>query len=177
MIAYIVLALAVLALGGLIAFITLKQKKKKTDYNKQFNFTTSHGLRIKLSEKTADIPASDFEEWTEDVVNFWFEAKGWSKEKSMAQMKRISIFIHDQEYLNRAGIKVNGITFPSKWEIEMASLPKGWTDDSEAAYTPYKKVKSLFRHEVSHVLAGYVGKVQFDNEVHHKLFAEVKLGA
>lgn len=177
MIAYIVTALAVLGVGGLVAFLVWKQKKKKDDYNKQFTYTTKHGLRVKLSEKTADIPASDFEEWTESVVDFWVEAKGWAKVKSLAQIKKISIFMYDQEYLNRAGIKVNGITWPSKFEIECATLPKGWVDGSDASYTPYKKVKSLFRHEVSHVLAGYAGKIAFSNEAHHALFAEVKLGA
>lgn len=177
MIAYIVLAVVVLGVAGLITFLLLKQKKKKEEYNEQFTYTTKHGLRVKLSEKTADIPITDFEDWTEDVVNFWFGAKGWDRNKSLAQIKKISIFMYDQEYLNRAGIKVNGITWPSKFEIELATLPKGWSDDPTATYTPYMKVKSLFRHEVSHIIAGWVGGIVFDNEIHHKLFADVKLGA
>lgn len=176
MIAYIVMALVVLGFGGLVAYIVLRQKKKKEDYNKQFNYTTKHGIRVKLSDETAHIPASDFEEWTEDVVNFWFEAKGYSKEKSMSYMKKISIFMHDKEHLNRAGMKVNGILWPSKFEIECATLPRNWVE-GESSQTPYKRVKSLFRHEVSHVIAGYVGKVKMTNEVHHALFAEVGLGA
>lgn len=177
MMEWIIGPVLLLAAGGLAAWLIIKRKKRIEKHNQQFDFTTKSGLKIKLSEKTSGITQVEVEEWEDSVVDFWKEAKGWDAELSRKMLGKIEVFVLDETFLNRAGIKVNGITYPgsAKFTIEMASLYKEGLDP--AVYTPYKKVKSLFRHEVSHVLASTVGRVPFNNEVHHKLFADVGLGA
>lgn len=173
MIGYIILGIAVLGIAGIAAFLILKNKKKKKEYNAQFDFTTKHGIRVRLSEQTKNITKETFEGWTKDVVEFWKEVKDWDTDKSYKVLSKTAIFMYDEPYLNRAGIKVNGITFPARYTIEIAALPK--TNITEQ--TIFNRVSSLFRHETSHVITGFVGGIPFDNEVHHKLFAEVRLGA
>lgn len=161
--------IATLGAGAFFLIRHLRSKRKKAA---QFDFTTKHGIDVKLSPELSDLKPEAVEEWTESVVSFWEEKRGWSREKMLKNLAKVGIFLYDEPYLNRAGIKVNGITWPNKFEIEMATLPK-----EGSSQTAFGKVKSLFRHETSHVLAGYVGGVVFDNAIHHALFAEVKLGA
>ena len=79
-----------------------------------------------------------------------------------------------EQAIERAGTKVNGIFWPAKFEVEISTLKR--TDQNETYYAA-TKVYSLFRHELSHVVAGYVGGIKFDNDVHHEIFAKAKLGA
>lgn len=173
MIGYILLVIAALGAAAAVIYFVIKNKKRKEEYNNQFDFTTKYGTRVKLSPRTKDISKEVFEGWTDSVVGFWEENKNWGKEKSYKIIGKTAIFVYDEPYLNRAGIKVNGITFPAKYEIEIAALPKINITDQ----TIFDRVESLFRHETSHVITGFVGGVPFDNEGHHKLFAEFGLGA
>lgn len=170
-----IIVLMVLGLAGLAGYLLWRRSRKKQEYDEQFAYTTKHGIRVKLSERMKDLPVEDVEEWTEDVVNFWFDAKGCSKEESYKYLARVTVFMYDQDDLICDGVRVEGLLWPSSFKIEMATLYGEHLDPEK--YTPYKKVKSLFRHETSHVIAGYVGKVKMTNEIHHALFAEVKLGA
>lgn len=135
-------------------------------------FTTSHGIDVQPSPAMASLDAATVEAWTESVVDFWQQKKGWARKDMLEMLAKVSIKMYDQEWLGRAGIKVNGITWPDSFLIEMAVLPK-----EGVAQTPLQRVASLFRHETSHVIAGYVGQYPWDNDVHHQLFAELGLGA
>jgi len=165
---FAIISVSTAAIVGLIVFFIVLRRRKKV----QFDFTTKDGIDIKLSPLLSGLAAETIEEWTESVVLFWEQAKGWDRKSSLRTLAKVSIFLYDELYLDRAGIKVNGITWPNKFEIEMATLPK-----QKSLQTPFEKVKSLFRHEISHILAGYVGGFSFDNDAHHVLFGEVGLGA
>lgn len=173
----IILPIVVVAIvASIVVIFYLKRKQKQKDFNKQFNYTTVHGIRVKLSERLKDLSHNDIEYWTEDLVDFWFKTKGWDKDKIYKAISYITLFMYDQEYLERVGQKVNGVTWPSSSVIELATLHKAGLDQS--IFTPYHKVKSLFRHEVSHIIVERAGGIICGNgEEHHRLFKEVKLGA
>lgn len=165
---YIILGIVILAIFIGVIFLITKNKKK-------FDYITKHGIKVKLSKQLENLKKEDVELWTDDVVNFWFDKKEWAKLKSYNVIKNISIYLYDEIFIVRGGQKVNAMSFPDIYRIDMATLYK--EELNSKLYTPYKKVRSLFRHEVSHFIAGYVGGVEFDNEIHHKLFQEVELGA
>lgn len=171
LIATIILSILVIGAG---IFLLVWHLRKKNKEKVGFDYTTKYGIRVKLSQSVVDIKSETFDEWTESVVNFWENAKGWPKNKSLKVLSGVAIIIYDYVFLNRQGIKVVGITHPFSWQIEIAAIPK---EGSPETYKPFDKVKSLFRHETSHVLAARAGDIPFDNEVHHKLFADMGLGA
>lgn len=169
----VITVVSLLAVAAGVTVLIIKSIRSKKRKEAEYSFTTKHNIDIKLSSEVSDITPAEIEEWTESVVDFWYDAKGWSKEESYKVLSKVDIFTYDELYLNRAGIKVNGITWPNTYTIEMATIPTNLSD----TYRHKDKVKSLFRHEVSHVIAGFVGNVAFDNKTHHDLFAEVGLGA
>jgi len=172
----ILIIAGVLVVSGLIVFAIVWSIKKKKENEIQFDYVTKHGIKIKLSPLLQDLKAEDIESWTDDLVNFWHEVEGWDKESMYAEIKKTSIILYDELYLERGGIKVSGITWPYSYKIEIATLYKPELD--QAVYTPFKKVKSLFRHEESHVIVGKMATdIPYDNEHHHALFAEMGLGA
>jgi hypothetical protein len=141
MLEVIIPVVLVAVIVGLAVFFLVKLKQKKKNFNKQFSYTTKHGIRVKLSEMLKDLPQSDIEAWTEDVVEFWFQTKGWDRNQSYKAISFITLFLYDLEYLNRASGKSNGLTWPDSSMIELATLHKAFLDQS--IYTPYSKVKSL----------------------------------
>jgi hypothetical protein len=168
----VLIVLAALALvGGAVTLIVLRLRAKRKE-KVQFDFSTKHGIDVKLSPMFDGVTAVPFEKWTEDLISFWNEKRGWDRNKMLSCVSKVGIFLYDELYLERSGVKVNGVTWPNRYEIEMATKPK-----EDSGQTPFEKVKSLFRHEMSHVLVGHVGEIPFDNETHHALFAQVGLGA
>jgi hypothetical protein len=168
----LIVTLLAFAAGGI--YLLVRYLKKKKEEEEKYDFTTKYGIRVMLSPQTKGITSEVFDMWSDSVVDFWHEKKGWSKEKCYKRLAKTEIEIYDVEYLERAGMKVNGIMWPSSFLIEMASFSKGTTT------APIKRIASLFRHEVSHIIAGYVGNLEAGpngGEYHHKLFAEVGLGA
>lgn len=170
----IIIIAALLGIAGVGTYLLIRHFKKKKEKEEKYDFTTKYGIRVMLSPQTKGISVDVFDMWSDSVVDFWHEKKGWNKEKCYKRLAKTEIEIYDKEYLERAGWKVNGIMWPSSFLIEMASFPKGTEQAS------IKRIASLFRHEVSHIIAGYVGNLEAGpngGEYHHKLFAEVGLGA
>jgi hypothetical protein len=170
----IILVAVLLGVVGAGVFFLVRYLRDKKREEEKYDFTTKYGTRVMLSPQTQGITKEVFEMWSDSTIKFWCDLYGWSVEKCHKRLSQTEIEIYDKEYLERAGWKVNGIMWPSSFLIEMASLPKG----SDTASV--KRIASLFRHEVSHIIAGYVGNIPAGpngGEDHHKLFAEVKLGA
>jgi hypothetical protein len=168
----IILVTILIGVIGVGIFFVIKHLKNKKEG--KYNFTTKYGTRVMLSPQTEGITKEVFEMWSDNVVNFWCNLYGWNVEKCYKRLSQTEVGIYDEKYLERMGYKVNGIMWPSSFFIEIASLPKCCNTAS------IKKIASLFRHEVSHIICGYVGNLPAGpngGEYHHKLFAEVKLGA
>ena len=168
---WIIIGSLLLVIVLIVGLIIWKTRKKKID----FDYTTKHGIDVKLSQKTSFLKKELIEKWTESIIDFWTNAEGWDKKSILKALDNLEIFFFDKLYLERYGIKVNGInlihgvTSSGKYAIEIATIPKkGLIED---------RVYSLFRHEVSHVVVGYAGGVPLDNDIHHRLFAKDGLGA
>ncbi len=177
----IIVALLILLVGGLIAFFVvrnIKNKKIPTHPpldNINYSFITSHGIKVRSTAKLNDLNAGDIESWSEDLMMFWNQKLNCPIEDIKNCFAHTKIILYDEQYLERAGIKVNGITWAEDFVIEIATLLR--PDQEINGYNSMQKVKALFRHECSHIILGYVGKVEFNNELHHKVFAEMGLGA
>jgi hypothetical protein len=170
----IILITTLLAFAGVGIFLLIRYLKSRKEEEAKYDFTTKYGTKVMLSPELKMLTPEIIESWTDSVVSFWHGKRGWDKEKSYKMIGRAKVEMYDELYLERAGIKVNGILWPSSFLIEMATLPKGTNS------TPLKKVASLFRHETSHIVCEYVGGVKSGKnfgEIHHELFAEVGLGA
>lgn len=164
----IIISVLIVVVGLSIYFI-LRHLKGKNKYD----FITKYGTKVTLSPQTSNFTVEIFDLWSSDIVAFWNEKKGWDKEKCYEQLKHTEIKIYDQEYLERSGHKVSGMIWPNSLLVEITSFPKG-TNKASA-----ERIASLFRHEISHIMAKRVGNVEFGpmGEYHHKLFSEVNLGA
>jgi hypothetical protein len=171
-----IIILVTVLLGAVAAgtYFLIRHLKKKREEKEKYDYTTKYGTRIMLSSQTKGISVDIFEAWSDSVVDFWFEKKGWSKDKCYKKLAQTEIEVFDTEYLERAGVKVSGIMWPSTFLIEISTFPKG------SVVASLERIASLFRHEVSHIIAGYVGNLEAGpngGEYHHKLFAEIGLGA
>jgi len=169
----IIILVSVLASAiGAGVFFLIRYLKKNEE--KIYDYATCYGTRIILSPQTKNVSVSVFEAWTESVVCFWAEKNGWDKEQCYQKLSQTEIEIFDAEYLERNGYKVSGLVWPSTFLIEVSTFPKG---KSQASMV---RLASLFRHEVSHIIVGYVGNLEAGpngGEFHHKLFADVGLEA
>ena len=174
---YTVLGVIISVAIGVFVYLKLRADKKKQIYNEQFDFTTKHGIRVHLSSQTRNIKQEAFEDWTEKLVDFWEKKMNCDRDESLKHLSKTSVLIYDQVYLERFGVKVNGILHPARYEIEIATIPPEKDKDKKYINTPYKRTKSLFKHEASHIIVGYVGGFKMDNDIHHDIFRGVKLGA
>lgn len=170
----IIIVAALLAIAGAGVYFIVKHFKRKKAEKEKYDYTTKYGTRIMLSPQIKSVSVDVFELWSDSVVDFWHEKKGWSKDRCYKKLAQTEIEIFDAEYLERNGYKANGLMWPSTFLVEISTFPKG----GDTASLP--RVASLFRHEVSHIIAGYVGNLEAGpngGEYHHKLFSEVGLGA
>ena len=163
----VIIGMLLLVVGSTILFFT------KYFHKVEMSYTTKYGTLITLSPKTKTIKKDLIEDWTDSVVHFWNTIKEWDKEECYRIFGEMEIEMYDEQYLVRAGMNVNGITWPDFCLIEIATLPKNSDKMS------IKRVESLFIHETSHLILEYVGKIIAgdDSEIHHKIFEEVGLGA
>ena len=163
----LIISVVLIVIAAIVGIIIWRVKSK---HSLDFSFQTSSGIKVKLSPK-AKCTIDDFELWTDFVVSFWNEKEGWDRKEMLKLISKVEIILYDEIYIERSGMKVNGITWPNKYKIEIATYPK-------YELSPDKnRIASLFRHEMSHLIVGYIGKIPFDNETHHKLFAKDGLGA
>ncbi len=160
---YIIIGLVLTAVAVGVGILIWKIKKKD-----KFDYITKHGIKLNLSPQSYFLTKEVAEEWTESLIYFWNDKEGWDKKTIIKAVSDVKISLYDKLYLNRYGIKVNGVTFGN--DIEIATMPKPGT------YKIYDKVKSLFRHEMSHVIVSYMG-IPIDQEIQHKLFDKDGLGA
>lgn len=154
-------------IGLLVYFLIIRKKDKRTA-----SFITKSGISFFNSPRSKITPGI-IDEWTDDIANFWILQKKWDKGQIYKLFQDITVFLHDVEYLNVQGYKLNGAAWFYKNDIEISTFKKG-TKDFDLS-----RVKSLYRHELSHLICGHVGKVVSGDfgENHHKLFKEVGLGA
>lgn len=171
-IAILIFIVLVLITTGFIFYMRSK-KSEEQPVAEDFDLITKYGTKFKLSPHTKDITIVDVESWTDDIVDFWKEAKGWDPIKSSQIIGKIFFTFLDAEILVRMGKKINGIFYPSTFKAEFAVLPKNSTNSKLI----YDRTRSLFFHETSHVIASYVGNMPWDEQLHHSLFAEVGLRA
>jgi len=169
----IIVTILLATIAGL-AYLLIRNLKKNKRKETIYDYTTKYGTRIMLSPQTKNMSVDVFEAWSDDVVTFWHENMGWDVEKCFEKLSQTEIEIFDSEYLERNGFKASGLMWPSSFLIEISTFPKG----EDVAST--ERIASLFRHETSHIMAGYVGNLPVGpngGEYHHKLFAEIGLGA
>ena len=175
----IILGVLVLVGGGIILAILLIKKSKNKKLNGgdiDFSFTTKHGIRVKLSPLLQSLKPADVEVWTENLIQFWHDKKGWNKEIMYKEIGKSFIIMFDEIYIIRDNREVNALTWlPVVPKIEIATLYKPEFDQS--VYTPLMKVESLFRHEESHVIVAKMDSTLSLTEGHHALFKEIGLGA
>lgn len=165
----IISIVAVLLAVGLCLLI----RHLKNEQDIKYDIVTKYGTKIKLSESAKDINVKLFEEWTDSVVSFWVKNEKWPADKCYNLFNKIKIYIYDDQYIKRNGIKLSGAFWPSTNVIEITTVPKNGTEFS------LLRVSSLFRHESSHALCQFVGNIAPGDlgENHHQLFAKFSLGA
>ena len=145
---------------------------KLPDYRQRLKgLTTAHGIILYLSPKMRLLPFGTVEEWTLSVLQHWKKCMNWDIAEMRKVLKGIKIHMYDKEYLEISDRKVKGAAQGKS--IWMATIPKKGSET-----TPFKIVKSLFRHELSHILVyKFSPNRHMDEEAHHELFRETKLGA
>ena len=160
-----------------VVIIYLKNKKNAEEKYGGFDFKTKYGMKVWLTPKSreAGLNAKQFEEWTDSVVSFWEEKKGWSKEKSIEIMGTIMVRLKDEFRFMTPYYPdpKNGLALLWDYTIEASVI----TEDGNFSLA---RIASLFRHETSHFIAyrvGGLGNLKALNEEHHALFKEVGLGA
>ena len=164
----IIIAIVAIILGVgiffLVRYLTNKEK---------YDLTTKYGTKILLSPQTKNIKVDVFNNWSDDVVDFWYKSKDWNKKECYEELSKMKVKIYDAEYLERSGYKVSGMMCPESSLIEISTFPKG------TQVASLERIASLFRHETSHIIAQFVGNLDpgIGGEAHHKLFAEVSLKA
>lgn len=156
---YIIICLILIIFVSIILFFR---------FRKNYDLKTKKGVRVKLSSKSKKIPINDFENWTNFLISFW--SKKWEKNKIEKVISKVKVFIYDEKYIVYSDRKLNGAAYPEKYKIEITTLNKDNIFD-------YNRVKSLFYHEMSHVIVEKAGGFFAFEKDHHKLFKEMKLGA
>jgi len=142
-----------------------------------YPINTKCGLRIQLSPKTTYLTAKEIEQWVDELVQFWSQKKGWTEEAILGSIKDTKVDMYDQKFIRTVIIKdgehveltVSAITYPVVKVISIATLPNGNLDTK-------KRVYLLFKHELSHIIASYLGGY-WDQDASHQLFTELGLGA
>ena len=171
----VIISFASLSFIGFAIYMLLRYFKNKKIEEEKYDFSTKYGTRVMLSPQTKDYTPEMFEEWTDSMVDFWYDKKGWSKEKSYKMMAKTEVEMFDVHTLEMVnGYRASGRMWPGSFLIEITTFNK---DEDEASV---RRVASLFRHETSHIVAGWVGRLEAGpngGECHHKLFKEIGLNA
>ena len=139
--------------------------------NTDFDFITNSGIRIKLSPIMNNLTSEEVGDWTNSIVDFWCSKKDWNEAEIRKELRTVDVLLYDEYYVVADGIIGVAITRYNN-EIIISTLPK-----PSSNITPYEKVKSLYRHELSHIIVGKMATIPYTELAHHKLFEEVGLGA
>jgi len=137
---------------------------------RRYHFKTRDGIYVRVGERNKPLQAA-VELWTNEVAKHWqissfASSRGQrrlTKEEITSALRGITIFYRDEEKLSVLGRFVRGYS---------------WGKDIVVGYKvgAPKYVQSLTRHELSHPILGYNGE-GWNEEQHHKIFEETKLGA
>lgn len=169
----ILISILVLVIIVVAIYLIIKHIKSKKNNVEEYDFITKYGTKIKLSPKAkGNISKKVIEDYTDDVVNFWYVKKAWSKEASYKIIGKIKVELFDVFYIQIGEDKYNGIFWASSFVMEISTLSR--------KISLINRVESLFRHEASHAICEYVGKIRSKEkfgEDHHRLFKEVGLNA
>lgn len=164
----------ILVIVGIPIFFLLRKLKNEQDKKDiKYNIKTKFGTRIMLSPQTNNINKLTFERWTNELIDFWVNAISLDEKECYKRISVLKIKIYDENKIYRYKKFVNGLAWIGSNLIEITSFPP------DNIIASINRVKSLFRHEVSHMLCYYVGKIPSgpnSGETHHKLFKDVKLG-
>lgn len=164
----IIVALIVVGIGIYLVIRHLKQEDDK------FDFATKYGTKFKLSPAMEKLSVEIVEEWTDEIVEEWNDKMLWNKDEMYNILKKTKVILHDSINVEGGGIVAKGLVWPHSLIVEIATLSE------KDSVRPFDKVKSLFRHEVSHIICEFVGgvkSVERFGEEHHRLFKQVGLGA
>jgi len=132
------------------AWYIVRYRARKADY------VSTHRLRVRQGKlNRCERPV--VEAWTEELIDLWAShCQGAAK----AIRDKLLVCV-DQEKLSAAGRWVRG------YSVGYAAVV-GW--DGKLEYT-----KSLFRHEMSHIIASEACGLPWNEKVHHEKFKEVGL--
>ncbi len=130
-------------------------------------FTTSQHVHVKLSPATVFLTVDEIDQWVEDLCNLWQVQKGWDYWDSRYILRNTVAIFKDQVFVDMVGQTVYGACYFDTRICEMATISWG---KSSAQVAPW--VKFLLDHELSHLIAFYVGGITECDEA-HRLFEEV----
>lgn len=161
------IATGVLFLCGIPLWYFVRGKMLKPD------FSTKHGLRIKLGKEVNRPTVEAIEKWTDDAVAFWANRVDRNNRGLKQQSK-------EEIYNNINGVLV---VFVDRAKLtKMQYVMAGYTDGYSEIFIGYKskpadRTEKLFRHELSHVILCKMGLGAWDGgDEHHIIFREEKLG-
>lgn len=135
---------------------------------------TTMGLNIKLSPLSSFIHKQDFDQWIWEVCDLWTREKGYSITSVISSIRGTTIVIIDQstipiDYGQNPARSVLGVAYHHSKTLYICSLYLG--NDKKSIR---KQIEYLFKHEVSHIISGYVGNM-WSEEESHPIFRELGL--
>lgn len=161
----IVLSIYIGIIGACIGTIFLIRYIKNRRPPPSFS---SQGLDIYLSPSFSLLSPEEVNEWLISTIEFWVEKRSYMRELILNRLGGLKIVLVDADILISQQMAFNGLFFPDEYKVEIATYING--------IPSLEKVKSLFRHEVSHaILFSMEGTV--DVYQHHQIFLELGLGA
>ena len=150
-------------------FIKLPAYKKVKSSISLFN-----GMSLWLSPESKNININKINDTIYKLIDFWNEkVSSWSLEKIADTLKNTKIYFQDMKFLyllQDENYRMVGVTFFDNKEIYITTLDRNNEYDEN-------KVISLIRHEVSHIICGYMDVKYMNADVSHQLFKDVELGA
>ena len=126
------------------------------------------GVQVELTQTTQFLTQSLVDRWCGELVDEW--AKHVARTSAESALPGWKVVMVDQEYLEHGSQKAHGFTFPDYGFSAIATKPSLFNSNPSAGA---KRVESLFKHELSHVIVfrsgiGFVGD-------HHELFKQIGL--
>ena len=123
------------------------------------DYRTTYGIQVKQGDKNRCVK-EDIDKWSSWTVNFWSKQEA-CKDAEVDSLQGLLVVCRDEEKLSVLGRYVRGY---QQYNVIVVGY------NGKLAYT-----ESLYKHELSHYIVYKCG-VEWNEQVHHDLFKQVKLG-
>lgn len=133
-----------------------------------YSITTNLGFKVNLSPLTSYLQKRDFDKWDWELIWLWVEKRGLNPILIFNCLKNIEITLIDQANMpaqlnDETGehYRVFGVTYFRSKIIYICTLGLGFRKKLIS-----EQVEALYKHEVSHIIGGFVDKLWLMKDSH-----------